>query len=47
MEKEQPPLKNNEELENIFKNCVADFQIVCRKGDKNIKEQLAKQILIP
>ena len=40
-------LKNNEELENIFKNGVTGFQIVYRKGGKNIKERLAKQILIP
>ena len=34
-------LKNNEELNNIFKNSVKDFQIVYRKGGKNIKEWLA------
>ena len=30
MEKNQPPSKNNEELKNIFKNGVKDFQIVYR-----------------
>ena len=35
-------LKNNEELKNIFKNGIKDFQIVYRKGGKNIKEWLAK-----
>ena len=34
-------LKNNEELKIIFKNGVKDFQIVHRKGGKNIKEWLA------
>ena len=34
-------LKNNEELENIFKNTIKYFQIVYRKGDKNFKEWLA------
>ena len=34
-------LKNNEELKNIFKNGVKHFQIVYRKGGKNIKEWLA------
>ena len=34
-------LKNNEELKNTFKNGVKDFQIVYRKGGKNIKEWLA------
>ena len=33
-------LKNNEELKNIFKNSVKDFQIVYRKGGNNIKEWL-------
>ena len=33
-------LKNNEELKNIFKNDVKDFQLVYRKGGKNIKEWL-------
>ena len=41
MEKDQPSFKNNEELKNIFKKCVQDFQIQYRKGDKNIKEWLA------
>ena len=34
-------LKNNEELKNIFKNGVKNFQIVYRKGGKNIREWLA------
>ena len=34
-------LKNNEGLKNRFKNGVKDFQIVYRKGGKNIKEWLA------
>ena len=38
IEKDQPPSKNNEELKNIFKNGVKDFQRVYRKGGKNIKE---------
>ena len=33
-------LKNNEELKNIFKNDVKDFQLVYRKGGKNINEWL-------
>ena len=33
-------LKNNEELKSIFKNGIKDFQIVYRKGGKNIKEWL-------
>ena len=41
IEKDQPPSKNNEELKNIFKNGVKDFQRVYRKGGKNIKEWLA------
>ena len=31
-------LRNNEELTNAFKNGAKDFQIVYRKGGKNIKE---------
>ena len=34
-------LKNSIELKNIFKNGVKDFEIVYRKGGKNIKEWLA------
>ena len=33
-------LKNNEELKNIFENDIKDFQLVYRKGGKNIKEWL-------
>ena len=33
-------LKNNEELKNIFKKVVKDFQRVYRKGGKYIKEWL-------
>ena len=33
--------KNKKELKNIFKNRVKDFQIVYRRGGKNIKEWLA------
>ena len=33
-------LKNNEELKNIFKNDIKDFQLVYRKGAKSIKEWL-------
>ena len=31
-------LENNEELKNIFKRGVKDFQKVYRKGGKNMKE---------
>ena len=31
-------LKNNEELKNMFKNGIKDFQILYRKGGKNMKE---------
>ena len=31
-------LKNNEELKNIFKDGVKDYQIVYRKWGKNIKD---------
>ena len=34
-------LTRNEELKRIFKNGIKDFQIVYRKGGKNIKEWLA------
>ena len=34
-------LKNNEELKNIFKNGIKEFQIVYKKGGKNIRECLA------
>ena len=34
-------LVNNEELKNRFQNGVKDFQIVYRKGGKNIKKWLA------
>ena len=36
-------LKNNEELKNIFKNDVKDFQLVYRNGGKNIKEWLCSR----
>ena len=39
-------LKNNEQLKNIFKNDVKDFQLVYRKGGKNIKNGYVAQILI-
>ena len=37
-------LKNNEELKNIFKIGVEDFQIVYRKGGKISKNSWLTQI---